>query len=39
MHFHISVVDLLENRRVYALSGDYGCKDTIVKKFEQWLFK
>jgi hypothetical protein len=39
MHFHISVVDLMENKRVYAMSGDYGCKDTIVRTFEKWLFK
>ena len=39
MHFHISVVDLMENKRVYAMSGDYGCKNTIVKRFEKWLFQ
>lgn len=39
MHFHISVVDLVNNQRVLAMSGDYGCKDTIVKRFEQWFFQ
>lgn len=39
MHFHISVIDLMENKRVYAMSGDYGCKDTVVKEFEKWLFR
>lgn len=39
MHFHISVVDLVSNQRVFAMSGDYGCKDTIVRRFEQWFFQ
>lgn len=39
MHFHISVVDLVNNHRVFAMSGDYGCKDTIVGRFEQWFFQ
>lgn len=39
MHFHISVVDLVNNQRVFGMSGDYGCKDTIVRRFEQWLFQ
>lgn len=39
MHFHISVVDLANNERVFGLSGDYGCKDTIVRRFEQWFFE
>lgn len=38
MHFHISVVDTLKNQRVFAMSGDYGCKDTIVKRFGAWFF-
>lgn len=38
MHFHISVVDLVENQRVFAMSGDYGCKNTIVRRFEHWFF-
>lgn len=38
MNFHISVVDLIENQRVFAMSGDYGCKDTIVRRFESWFF-
>lgn len=39
MHFYVSVVDLVENQRVFAMSGDYGCKDTIVKRFERWFFQ
>jgi hypothetical protein len=39
MHFHISVVDLVNNNRVFAMSGDYGCKDTIVQRFERWFFQ
>ena len=38
MHFYISVVDLVENKRVIAMNGDYGCKDTIVRRFETWFF-
>lgn len=39
MHFHISVVDLASNERVFAMSGDYGCKNTIVQRFERWFFQ
>lgn len=39
MHFNISVVDLVENQRVFAMNGDYGCKDTIVNRFERWFFR
>ena len=39
MHFHISVVDLVNNERVFAMSGDYGCKNTIVRRFERWFFQ
>lgn len=39
MHFHVSVVDLVNNERVFAMSGDYGCKDTIVRRFERWFFQ
>lgn len=38
MHFSISVVDVVENQRVFAMNGDYGCKNTIVKRFEGWFF-
>ena len=37
MHFYISVVDIQDNKRVFAMSGDYGCKDTITNRFEKWL--
>ena len=39
MHFHISLVDLETNSRVFAMSGDYGCKDTIVDRFDRWFFQ
>ncbi|WP_427999960.1 hypothetical protein [Acidovorax sp.] len=39
MHFHISVVDLVSNERVFAMSGDYGCKNTIVQRFDRWFFQ
>ncbi len=39
MHFSITMVDLVSNERVFAMNGDYGCKDTIVKRFEGWMFQ
>jgi len=39
MHFHISVVDLVNNERVFGMSGDYGCKDTIVRRFAHWFLQ
>lgn len=38
MNFYISVVDLFDNNRIFGMSGDYGCKNTIVKRFERWFF-
>jgi hypothetical protein len=37
MHFSVSVVDVRERSRVFLQSGQFGCRDTIVKEFEQWL--
>jgi len=37
MHFHITVVDVFENNRIFALSGDYGCKNTITARFGKWI--
>jgi hypothetical protein len=39
MHFNISVVDLVSNERIFVMSGDYGCKDTLVRRFERWFFQ
>ena len=38
MHFSLSVADIVENQRVFAMSGDYGCKDTIINRFKHWYF-
>ena len=38
MHFNISVVDLVADERLFVMSGDYGCKDTLVQRFEHWFF-
>lgn len=38
MHFDISVVDLVSDERLFVMSGDYGCKDTLVRRFERWFF-
>lgn len=37
MHFYITVVDVIENNRIFALSGDYGCKNTITARFGKWI--
>jgi hypothetical protein len=39
MNFTIVVNDLQENRRLFFMNGNYGCKDTIVSRFENWFFK
>lgn len=36
MHFDIGVTDLVEKKKVYILDGDFGCKNTIVRKFGEW---
>ena len=38
MHFNISVVDLVADERLFVMSGDFGCKDTLVRRFERWFF-
>lgn len=37
MHFNVSVVDFQERARVFLMNGEYGCKDTLVSSFGQWL--
>lgn len=39
MHFYVSVIDIFKDERVFSMSGDYGCKDTLVKRFEMWFFE
>lgn len=39
MHFNVSVVDFQERNRVFLMSGEFGCKDTLVRNFESWLAK
>lgn len=38
MHFNISVVDLVADERLLVMSGDFGCKDTLVQRFQRWFF-
>lgn len=38
MHFNVSVVDLVADERLFVMSGDYGCKDTLVRRFQRWFF-
>jgi hypothetical protein len=37
MHFNVSVVDFRERTRVFLMSGEFGCRDTLVRSFAQWL--
>jgi hypothetical protein len=39
MNFTISANDLQDNRRLFFMNGNYGCKNTIVRRFEQWFFR
>ncbi len=39
MHFNVSVTDFRERRRVFLMSGEYGCRDTLVRSFEKWLLQ
>ena len=39
MNFTILVNDLQENQRLFFMNGNYGCKDTIVSRLEEWFFK
>lgn len=37
MHFTISVTDFLEESRLFLADGRFGCRDTVVKRFAEWL--
>jgi len=37
MHFNISVIDFQERTRVFLQNGEFGCQDTILKYFRDWL--
>lgn len=39
MNFTIAVNDIEENRRLFFMNGNYGCKNTIVKRFGDWFFQ
>jgi CRISPR/Cas system-associated protein Cas5 (RAMP superfamily) len=39
MHFNVSVVDFQERNRVFLMSDEFGCKDTLLRNFESWLTK
>lgn len=38
MNFTIAVNDIQENRRLFFMNGNYGCKNTIVNRFKEWFF-
>jgi hypothetical protein len=37
MHFNISVTDFKERSRVFLMSGNFGCKNTIIRNFGNWI--
>lgn len=37
MDFYIQVTDYVERSRLFLMNGDHGCKDSILKRFEEWL--
>jgi hypothetical protein len=37
MHFQIAVTDFQTRQRVFLMKGEFGCRDTLVREFEQWL--
>jgi hypothetical protein len=39
MNFTISVNDLRDNQRLFFMNGNYGCKNTVVKRFSRWFFQ
>lgn len=39
MNFTIAVNDIQENRRLFFMNGNYGCKNTIVGRFGEWFFQ
>jgi len=39
MNFYIAVTDLVENKRLFVMNGNYGCKNTVVGRFERWFFE
>lgn len=39
MHFNVTVVDSSTGERVLLIAGEYGCKNTIINRFGEWLPK
>jgi len=37
MHFHLSVMDYQTRTRVFLLDGEFGCRDTLLTSFGNWL--
>lgn len=37
MHFNVSAIDSDTGKRVLLIAGEYGCKDTIIKRVDEWL--
>lgn len=36
LHFHVEVMDLQANERLFLMRGEYGCKDTLVANLQDW---
>lgn len=39
MHFNITVVDSVTGEKALQIADKYGCKNTIIKRFDEWLAK
>ena len=39
MHFNLSVMDYETRSRVFLLNGEFGCRDTLLASFGNWLSK
>lgn len=37
MHFNISVTDFSERKRVFLMKGEFGCQNSVVQRFANWL--
>lgn len=37
MHFNLSVMDYETRSRVFLLNGEFGCRDTLLASFGNWL--
>ena len=39
MHFNVTAIDSVSGEVALQITGNYGCKNTIIKRFDEWLTK